>query len=48
MIRHLLGWEPSVRLRDGLEQTYAWIWDELAQGCAAPDLTARFSEMACP
>src|SRR5215211_5904671 len=25
-----LGWEPSIRLRDGLERTYAWIWDELA------------------
>jgi GDP-D-mannose 3', 5'-epimerase len=23
-----LGWEPSIRLRDGLERTYAWIHDE--------------------
>jgi nucleoside-diphosphate-sugar epimerase len=28
LIRRLLGWEPSVRLRDGLEKTYAWIYDE--------------------
>ena|SRR2546430_7957559 len=27
-IRKLLGWEPSVRLRDGMAQTYAWIYDE--------------------
>jgi nucleoside-diphosphate-sugar epimerase len=28
-IRSLLGWEPSVRLRDGLERTYAWIYDQI-------------------
>jgi GDP-D-mannose 3', 5'-epimerase len=28
MIRRELGWEPSIRLRDGLEQTYRWIYDE--------------------
>jgi nucleoside-diphosphate-sugar epimerase len=27
-IRAVLGWEPSVRLRDGLERTYRWIHDE--------------------
>ena len=27
-IRRQLGWEPSIRLRDGLERTYAWIHDE--------------------
>jgi nucleoside-diphosphate-sugar epimerase len=27
-IRKLLGWAPSVRLRDGLEKTYAWIYGE--------------------
>ncbi|MGH7137782.1 MAG: NAD-dependent epimerase/dehydratase family protein [Pirellulales bacterium] len=27
-IKEYLGWEPSTRLRDGLEQTYAWIYDE--------------------
>ncbi len=27
-IRQYLGWEPSTRLRDGLEKTYAWIHDE--------------------
>jgi nucleoside-diphosphate-sugar epimerase len=24
------GWEPSISLRDGLEKTYAWIYDQLA------------------
>jgi len=28
LIQKLLGWEPSIRLRDGLEKTYAWIHDE--------------------
>jgi len=29
LIKRLLGWEPNVRLRDGLEKTYAWIYDEM-------------------
>jgi GDP-D-mannose 3',5'-epimerase len=28
LIRHYLDWEPSTRLRDGMERTYAWIYDE--------------------
>ena len=28
LIQKLLGWEPGVRLRAGLEKTYAWIYDE--------------------
>ena len=31
-IRQLLGWEPSTRLRDGLEKTYAWIHDQMVTG----------------
>jgi len=30
MIFAELGWEPSIRLRDGLERTYRWIHDEYA------------------
>ena len=30
-IRRELGWEPTVRLRDGLERTYAWIHDEIVK-----------------
>lgn len=27
-LRAALGWEPSIRLRDGMERTYRWIHDE--------------------
>ncbi len=27
-IRQYLGWEPDTRLRDGMERTYRWIYDE--------------------
>jgi GDP-D-mannose 3',5'-epimerase len=29
LITHTLGWAPSVKLRDGMEQTYRWIHDEM-------------------
>ncbi len=32
MILEKLGWEPSIRLRDGLERTYRWIEQEIATG----------------
>ncbi|MBC7834973.1 MAG: NAD-dependent epimerase/dehydratase family protein [Phycisphaerales bacterium] len=28
LIKKLMGWEPSIRLRDGMEKTYRWINDE--------------------
>jgi nucleoside-diphosphate-sugar epimerase len=28
LIQSLLGWEPSIPLRIGLEKTYQWIWDQ--------------------
>jgi len=37
--RELLGWEPRVSLLEGLRETYAWVWGELAnQGRAKPPL----------
>src|SRR5437763_17031672 len=27
-IQELLGWEPSIRLRDGLKKTYDWIYEQ--------------------
>jgi GDP-D-mannose 3',5'-epimerase len=32
LINRLLDWEPGIRLRDGLEKTYRWIYDEMATG----------------
>ncbi len=32
LIRKYLGWEPEVKLRDGLEKTYRWIHDQIAGG----------------
>ncbi len=29
LIRQKLGWAPGVRLREGLEKTYAWIYDQI-------------------
>ncbi len=31
-ILELMNWEPRVRLRDGLEKTYAWIYDQITGG----------------
>jgi GDP-D-mannose 3', 5'-epimerase len=31
-ILEYLNWEPSIRLKDGLARTYAWIWDEMHAG----------------
>jgi nucleoside-diphosphate-sugar epimerase len=30
MFHGIYGWEPSISLRDGLEKTYAWIYDQLS------------------
>src|SRR5688500_16292624 len=31
LIKKYLGWDPPVRLRDGMERTYRWIYDEMIQ-----------------
>jgi GDP-D-mannose 3', 5'-epimerase len=31
LIQKYLGWEPSTRLRDGMEKTYRWIYDCMIQ-----------------
>jgi GDP-D-mannose 3', 5'-epimerase len=28
LIRKVLGWAPSIKLRDGMEKTYRWIYDQ--------------------
>ena len=30
-IKELLGWEPSIPLREGMEKTYAWIYSQLVK-----------------
>jgi nucleoside-diphosphate-sugar epimerase len=30
LIRKYLDWEPGIRLRDGMEKTYRWIYDQMA------------------
>jgi GDP-D-mannose 3',5'-epimerase len=30
LIQQIYGWEPSIKLSDGLERTYRWIYDQLA------------------
>ena len=30
LIKKLLGWEPSTRLRDGMEKTYRWVHEQMA------------------
>jgi GDP-D-mannose 3', 5'-epimerase len=34
LIKKHLGWEPAIRLRDGLEKTYRWIYDQISRGSA--------------
>ena len=36
LIQELLGWEPSTRLRDGLEKTYRWIYDQIVTNAPCP------------
>jgi GDP-D-mannose 3', 5'-epimerase len=31
LIKKAFGWEPSTRLRDGMERTYRWIYDEIVK-----------------
>lgn len=32
LIKQVFNWEPATRLRDGLEITYKWIYDQIQQG----------------
>jgi GDP-D-mannose 3', 5'-epimerase len=35
LIQKELGWEPSISLQEGLEKTYAWIYDQLSSRVTA-------------
>jgi nucleoside-diphosphate-sugar epimerase len=34
LIQQHLGWEPSIRLRDGMERTYRWIEEQIEKGAS--------------
>ena len=34
MIKEVLGWSPSISLEEGLEKTYAWIYDQISNGAS--------------
>jgi len=36
LIKKYLNWAPSTRLKDGLDKTYAWIYDEIKSGRPSP------------
>jgi len=45
LIQKYLRWEPDTRLRDGMEKTYAWIYDQMVNpkaklGAASPTLAS--------
>ncbi len=39
-IRQYFGWEPSVRLRDGMAKTYEWIEDQMLGSATGPYVAA--------
>ncbi|HZI50335.1 MAG TPA: NAD-dependent dehydratase, partial [Terriglobia bacterium] len=32
LIQKVMGWEPSIPLKAGMERTYAWIYDQIKSG----------------
>ncbi|MBE2204300.1 MAG: NAD-dependent epimerase/dehydratase family protein [Chthoniobacterales bacterium] len=42
LIKEKLGWEPSITLREGLEKTYAWIYDQMKSGSSKDSVVNRF------
>ena len=32
-IRDAVGWKPQVSFREGMERTYAWVYDQVKAGC---------------
>ena len=42
LIKEKVGWEPSVSLKDGLEKTYAWIYEQIKAG--NQDVSLNYSQ----
>jgi nucleoside-diphosphate-sugar epimerase len=43
LIQKYLHWEPNTRLRDGMEKTYAWIYDQMVNPKAKPSAQPAFA-----
>ncbi len=41
-IKELLKWEPSISLREGLQKTYEWIFDQMRHGTSKDSIVNRF------
>ena len=37
LIKEVFGWEPTTSLREGLEKTYAWIFEQISKGSVTVD-----------
>ena len=44
LIKEVTGWEPSVGLQEGLEKTYAWIYQQIKEG--KQDASLNYSKEA--
>jgi nucleoside-diphosphate-sugar epimerase len=42
LIKELLGWEPSITLKAGLEKTYAWIYDQMKSGGSKDSVVNKY------
>ncbi|MBX3053005.1 MAG: NAD-dependent epimerase/dehydratase family protein [Caldilineaceae bacterium] len=42
LIRSQLDWEPSIPLREGMEKTYAWIYDQMTSGSSKDAVFNRY------
>ncbi len=41
-IKGLLNWEPSITLKNGLEKTYAWIYNQMKSGSSKDSVVNRY------
>lgn len=41
-IRQLLGWEPAIPLREGMEKTYNWIYEQMVSGSSKDAVVNRY------
>jgi nucleoside-diphosphate-sugar epimerase len=44
LILKYLGWEPSIRLKDGMKKTYDWISDQVINGSRNKEEISRFNK----